>query len=167
MYLHGYNELTMDQRITYMKAAVELSRQGMDQGNGGPFGAVVVKAGKIIGKGYNRVLSDHDPTAHAEIVAIREACNHLQAFQLQGCEIYASCEPCPMCLSAIYWAGVDKIYYANTRDDAKEIGFADAFIYEEISRPAAARRIPTEQLDTPEAITVFGEWTTKQDKVRY
>jgi tRNA(Arg) A34 adenosine deaminase TadA len=157
----------MDKRITYMQAAVQLSRRGMDRGNGGPFGAVVVKAGKIIGRGYNRVLSDHDPTAHAEMVAIRDACRHLQDFQLAGCEIYASCEPCPMCLGAIYWAGVDKIYYANTREDAKEIGFADAFIYEEIMRPVTNRRIPTLQMDVPEAIAVFHEWTDKEDKTRY
>jgi tRNA(Arg) A34 adenosine deaminase TadA len=157
----------MDQRITYMQTAVQLSRRGMDQGNGGPFGAVVIKAGKIIGRGYNRVVSDHDPTAHAEMVAIREACRHLQDFQLKGCEIYASCEPCPMCLGAIYWAGVDKIYYANTREDAEEIGFADAFIYEEMMRPVTSRRIPTLRMDIPEAIDVFREWADKADKIRY
>jgi tRNA(Arg) A34 adenosine deaminase TadA len=151
----------------FMKMAVTLSRQGMDSGHGGPFGAVVVRGDEVIGTGYNRVLSDRDPTAHAEIVAIREACSKTTDFSLQGCEIYTSCEPCPMCLGAIYWARPDKVYYANTRDDAAAAGFDDAFIYEQLQVPAAARRIPMIAVDYPEAIRVFDSWREKPDKHPY
>src|SRR6187402_191609 len=118
----------------FMLEAIELSFQGQRAGKGGPFGAVVVKDGKIIGRGFNQVTSNNDPTAHAEVVAIRDACKNLNDFQLAGCEIYTSCEPCPMCLGAIYWARPDKVYYANTRQDAADIDFDDSMIYEELEK---------------------------------
>lgn len=152
---------------SFMRIAVNLSRKGMEDGKGGPFGAIVVKDDKIIGKGCNMVLTDNDPTAHAEIMAIREACRHLDSFQLDGCEIYTSCEPCPMCLGAIYWARADKIYYANRREDAADIGFDDSFIYDEIELPIADRKIPMQRIDSPEALEVFKNWKNKSDKIEY
>lgn len=126
----------MDKREKeFMKMAIDLSREGMAACKGGPFGAIVVKGNEVVGKGYNSVLSDNDPTAHAEITAIRNACKTLGSFQLEGCEIYTSCEPCPMCLGAIYWARPDRVYFANTRNDAEQAGFDDSFIYKEISSP--------------------------------
>ena len=126
-----------------MMEAIALSQRFLEDGKGGPFGAVVVKDGEIIGRGSNRVTANNDPTAHAEVMAIREACQHLKSFQLTGCEIYASCEPCPMCLGAIYWARPDHIYYAAQREDCSEIGFDDSMIYHEIAVPPAERKIPT------------------------
>ena len=150
-----------------MLRAIELSRQGMESNNGGPFGCVIVKDGKIVGEGNNEVTSSNDPTAHAEVVAIRNACKNLNAFQLDGCEVYSSCEPCPMCLGAIYWARPDKIYYANTREDAAAIGFDDSMIYEEMSAKMQDRKIPVIPLARKEAAKVFEEWKAKPDKTQY
>lgn len=147
-----------------MQKAIELSHQGMDTGKGGPFGAVVVKNGTIVGMGHNQVTATNDPTAHAEVVAIRDACQHLGTFQLDGCELYTSCEPCPMCLGAIYWARPDKVYYANTRDDAAAIGFDDAFIYSEIPLPLHKRKIEMIPLGREEALKAFEKWVHSGDK---
>lgn len=152
---------------TFMREAIRISFQMMRRNKGGPFGAVVVRKGKIISKGWNRVTSANDPTAHAEIVAIREACRRLKTFHLDDCELYASCEPCPMCLSAIYWARVKRIHYANTRKDTAGIGFDDDFIYTEVSRPMSKRKLIMKQLMRKEALKVFEEWKHKQDKVQY
>ncbi|KYG60752.1 nucleoside deaminase [Bdellovibrio bacteriovorus] len=151
----------------FMLRAIELSRKNMQAGAGGPFGAVIVKDGKVIGEGWNKVTSSNDPTAHAEVVAIRNACESAKNFSLDGAEIYTSCEPCPMCLSAIYWARIGKIYYANTRKDAAEINFDDDFIYEEIPKAISDRKVPMEQCAHQEALAVFKEWQTKADKVPY
>lgn len=150
-----------------MLRAIELSRKNMHAGAGGPFGAVIVKDGKVIGEGWNKVTSSNDPTAHAEVVAIRNACEQLQSFSLEGAEMYASCEPCPMCLSAIYWARMSKIYFGNTRQDAAQINFDDNFLYEEIPKPIDKRQIPTIQCGHAEAHAVFKEWEAKNDKVPY
>ncbi|MFZ4403462.1 MAG: nucleoside deaminase [Pseudobdellovibrionaceae bacterium] len=151
----------------FMKKAIELSRQHMNAGHGGPFGAVIVKDNQIIAEGWNQVTSIHDPTAHAEVNAIRQACKNLQTHDLSGCEIYTSCEPCPMCLAAIYWAHLDKIYFANTRGDAATIKFDDDFLYEEIGKDISQRRIPAIQLLREEALDVFNEWQRKTDKIPY
>ncbi|NIZ00442.1 nucleoside deaminase [Thalassospira lucentensis] len=150
-----------------MRHAVELSRQKMDEGCGGPFGAVIVRDGKVIAEGWNNVTSKHDPTAHAEVSAIRAACEKLGRHDLVGCEIYTSCEPCPMCLAAIYWARLDKIYYANGRDDAAAIGFDDQFLYDEVAKPMSDRTLPIEHVDVPEAREVFAAWEDKEDKIEY
>jgi tRNA(Arg) A34 adenosine deaminase TadA len=139
----------------------------MEAGAGGPFGAVIVKDGRIIAEGWNQVTSANDPTAHAEIMAIRNACAALGTFQLPGCSIYASCEPCPMCLGAIYWARLERIYYANTRAEAARIGFDDALIYNEIALPPEARRIPATRLLAEEAMAAFRAWDESPDKIRY
>lgn len=154
-------------KTKFMKEAVRLSSFGMRNGLGGPFGAVIVKNNQIVGKGYNQVTSSNDPTAHAEIVAIRDACRNLKTFELKECEIYTSCEPCPMCLGAIYWARLDKIYYANTRKDAAAIDFSDNLIYEELAKPISKRIIPMQRLIVPKAITTFEEWAKKTDKMAY
>jgi len=154
-------------RNKFMAEAIKLSLKMMRANKGGPFGAVVVKGDVIIAKGFNRVTSTNDPTAHAEIVAIRKACQKLKTFQLTGCELYTSCEPCPMCLGAIYWARLDKIYYANTEKDAARIGFDDHFIYQEFERPLNKRRLPIKQMMREEALQVFKEWEEKTDKVQY
>lgn len=151
----------------FMKRAIELSREHMNLGHGGPFGAVIVKDGKVIAEGWNQVTSQNDPTAHAEVTVIRRACEALNNFDLQGCEIYSSCEPCPMCLAAIYWARIDKIFYANTRQDAASVQFDDEFLYEELVRPIKARKIPMVQLDRDDAFTVFEEWDKKTNKIQY
>lgn len=150
-----------------MKEAIELSLRNMRQGAGGPFGAVIVKDGQIIGRGWNKVTSKNDPTAHAEVEAIREACGNMRNFDLSGAEIYTSCEPCPMCLSAIYWARIEKIYYANTRKDAADIDFDDDFIYQEIPKSLEERKIPMINLDREEAQKAFVEWKSKIDKIEY
>jgi tRNA(Arg) A34 adenosine deaminase TadA len=139
----------------------------MRAGKGGPFGAVVTRNGKIIATGHNQVTSANDPTAHAEIVAIREACKKLKSFQLDECELYTSCEPCPMCLSAIYWARIQRVYFGNTRKDAARIGFDDNLIYQEISLPLKSRKIPMKQLLRKEARAAFEEWSLKEDKIPY
>lgn len=152
---------------TFMRRAIALSRERMEQGNGGPFGAVIVKDGVIIAEGWNRVTSGNDPTAHAEIVAIRAACAALASFSLQHCEIYASCEPCPMCLAAIYWARIERVYYANDRADAARIGFDDDLLYREIAAPVGARRLPMIRLLAEEARLAFDAWEKKPDKIPY
>ena len=151
----------------FMRAAIRLSLEKMRRNDGGPFGAVVVRRGKIIGRGWNRVTSTNDPTAHAEIMAIREACRRLKTFRLDDCELYASCEPCPMCLSAVYWARMGKIFYAGTRRDATAAGFDDDLIYREVAQPVSRHKIPMQQLLRKDALKVFAEWKKKPDKVRY
>jgi len=150
-----------------MRHAVELSARRMREGAGGPFGAVIVKDGKIIAEGWNKVTSTNDPTAHAEVSAIRSACAALKNFSLAGCDIYTSCEPCPMCLAAIYWARLDRIFFANSREDAAAIGFDDEFLYREVPKPIEERLIPTFRVGLPEAEAVFAEWQAKPDKVEY
>lgn len=151
----------------FLKEAVRLSDDNMKSGKGGPFGCVIVKDGTIVAKGANLVTFTNDPTAHAEVVAIREACKVLNTFQLTGCEIYTSCEPCPMCLGAIYWARPDKVYYANTREDAAAIGFDDDFIYQEIAVPINKRKISFVHAPMQEASTVFENWRKKENKIEY
>jgi guanine deaminase len=153
--------------VGLMQRAIDLSREMMEAGTGGPFGAIIVKDGVIIAEGANCVTTANDPTAHAEISAIRAACATLGYFSLAGCEIYTSCEPCPMCLAAIYWARLDRIYYGNSRSDAAHIGFDDEFLYTEIAQPIAARQIPMERLLPAEAKQAFDAWELKPDKVRY
>ena len=150
-----------------LRRAVEISGIHMRDGKGGPFGAVIARGGEIIAEGHNRVTSANDPTAHAEVVAIREACAALGSFDLSGCVIYASCEPCPMCLSAIYWARLEAIYYANGREDAARIGFDDALLYEEIAKPIEGRALPMTRIVLAEADEIFREWEAKEDKVPY
>ncbi len=150
-----------------MAEAIKLANENIPTGNGGPFGAVVVKDGKIIARGSNHVLADNDPTAHAEMVAIREACKVLGNFQLDGCEIYASCEPCPMCLGAIYWARPDKLYFAANRHDAAKAGFDDHLIYEEINSEIADRKIETHQIMRDDALKAFETWTKTDKKKPY
>ena len=151
----------------FLREAIRLSVQKMRAGQGGPFGAVVIKDGRIVGTGFNRVTSTNDPTAHAEIVAIRQACRRLGTFSLAGCEIYASCEPCPMCLAAIYWARLEGLYYAASREDAAGAGFDDAHIYGQIALPPDARSLPTTQDLRPEALAAFEAWAKKNDRVEY
>lgn len=152
----------------FMRRAIELARAGMNNNDGGPFGCIVVKNGEIIGEGNNRVTSTNDPTAHAEIVAIREACRSLNAFQLDGCSIYTSCEPCPMCLGAIYWARPERIYIACGRIDAANAGFDDAFIYDELcDKDGFQRRYPYSVLLRDEGLKVFENWVAKPDKIEY
>ena len=150
----------------FMSRAIELSIESVNNGTG-PFGAVIVKNEKIIAEGSNKVTSTNDPTAHGEIVAIREACKQLNNFSLIGCELYSSCEPCPLCLSAIYWARIDKIYYANTREDAKNIDFDDSFIYTEIPKKIDDRKIKMVQMLREEALKAFEIWDKKVDKIKY
>jgi tRNA(Arg) A34 adenosine deaminase TadA len=150
----------------FMLRAIELSISSAED-TGGPFGCVIVKDDKIIAEGSNKVTFSNDPTAHAEIVAIREACKKLNTFNLSGCDLYASCEPCPMCLSAIYWSHVDNIFYANTREDAKKINFDDSLIYSEISKKNEDRKIPIKQMLRDEALKAFEIWNKKTDKIEY
>lgn len=149
-----------------MRKAIELSRQNVTEG-GGPFGAVIARNGEIIATGVNRVTPDCDPTAHAEVSAIRAAARKLGTFDLSGCEIYTSCEPCPMCLGAIYWAHLDRMYYGNNKHDAAAIGFDDAFIYEELDLKPENRKLKSEVLLPDEAIKAFEDWNSKADKVEY
>jgi guanine deaminase len=151
----------------YMREAIRISIQMMRRGQGGPFGAVVVRKGKIVGRGWNQVTSANDPTAHAEVTAIRDACWRLKTFQLNDCELYTSCEPCPMCLSAMYWARLKKVYYGNTRKDAAKIDFDDDFIYREIPLSIGKRKLPMKQLMRKEALAAFAEWKNKADKILY
>jgi tRNA(Arg) A34 adenosine deaminase TadA len=153
--------------LKFMREAISLSQKGMRDNEGGPFGAIIVRNGEIVGRGNNKVTKNNDPTAHAEVNAIRDACENLGTFQLSDCELYTSCEPCPMCLGAIYWARLKKVYYACTREDAAKIGFDDDFIYQEIEKPLAERKIPMEQMDREEARKVFDEWEGKEDKIGY
>jgi guanine deaminase len=151
----------------FMRRAIAISGERMRAGLGGPFGAVVVKDGKIVAEGFNQVTSSSDPTAHAEVVAIRQACSALGRFSLEGCELYSSCEPCPMCLGAIYWARLDRVYYANDRNDAARIGFDDDHIYREFAKAIDERYLKFIHMPTEEARSVFQEWVDKPDKVRY
>jgi guanine deaminase len=150
----------------FMREAIRLSRDSVKNG-GGPFGAVIVKNGEIIASASNKVTQENDPTAHAEVSAIRIAAKKLNTFDLSGCEIYTSCEPCPMCFGAVYWAHIDKLYFANTKDDAKSIGFDDSFIYEEIDQSHGERKIPNIQMLRDEAFEAFKDWKNKEDKVEY
>lgn len=150
----------------WMQRAIELSIKNVDDG-GGPFGAIIVKDGKLIAEGVNQVTKLNDPTMHAEIVAIREACKQLNTFDLSGCIIYTSCEPCPMCLGAIYWAKLSEMYFANTKHDADSIEFSDEFIYKEIEKPYHARQLKTHQIMREKALIAFEKWKQKEDKIRY
>jgi len=156
----------MEEKNKFMLRAIELSIKSAET-IGGPFGSVIVKDNKIISEGSNKVTSTNDPTAHGEIVAIREACLKLNTFNLSGCELYSTCEPCPMCLSAIYWSHIDKIFYANTRDDAKNIDFDDSFIYSEINKKIEDRKIQMIQMHRDEALKAFKIWDEKVDKIKY
>ena len=151
----------------FMREAIRISMEMMRQGKGGPFGAVVVRDGAIVGKGWNQVTSTNDPTAHAEIVAIRDACKALRTFNLDGCELFTSCEPCPMCLGAVYWARLSKLYFGAMRTDAAEAGFIDDLIYQEIALPPFERKLACEQLLRDLAVLAFAEWKAKTDKVPY
>ena len=155
----------MDNR--FMDRAIQLSIDNVHSGRGGPFGAVVVKDGNIVGEGTNQVTSTNDPTAHAEVLAIREACEKLGVFDLEGCEIYTSCEPCPMCLGAIYWARLSRIYFANAAADASKIGFDDSLIYRELAQPHSQRKIPMIQIMREEASAAFRAWEARPDKIAY
>jgi guanine deaminase len=157
----------MENKEEFMREAIRLSIEKMNAGHGGPFGAVVVRNGQIIARGFNNVTSSNDPTAHAEVDAIRKACAALGTHQLTDCELYTSCEPCPMCLGAIYWARPRKVYFGNTKHDAAQAGFDDQFIYEELAIPLQQRAIPMEQLLRSEALTAFLEWQKKEDRMDY
>jgi len=157
----------MEEHKKFIKAAVEAALKGMQNNEGGPFGCVIVKDGKIIGRGNNKVTSTNDPTAHAEVTAIRAACKYLKSFQLTGCILYTSCEPCPMCLGAIYWARPDKVYYGSSKTDAAAIGFDDDFIYKEIGMPYNKRSIPFEQCERDIALEPFKKWEALDDKIEY
>ena len=157
----------MTREQQFMQEAVKTGLEGMRSGKGGPFGCVIAKNDKIIGRGCNNVLQTNDPTAHAEVVAIRDACARLQSFQLEGCEIYTSCEPCPMCMGAIYWARPAKVYYASTKEDASSIGFDDSFIYDELGLPTGQRKIEMQCLRHEEADKMFEEWKTSGNKMLY
>ena len=159
------NDITTED-LKFMEYACQLATENIDKG-GGPFGAVIVKNGEILSTGCNSVTIDNDPTAHAEVNAIRNACKKTGNFKLTGCRIYSSCEPCPMCLSALYWSGIDKIYYGNTKEDARDIDFDDKFIYDEIEKPYELRYIPCIRINTPEAIKAFQKWENKTDKIEY
>ena len=157
----------MDEQLKYMQQAVALSAFAIQHNEGGPFGCVIVKDGNVIGSGNNKVFANNDPTAHAEIVAIRDACANLHTNTLDGCELYTSCEPCPMCLAAIYWARIKKVYYANTAEDAAAIGFDDTNIHVELMKPVAERSLPMENVGRDMANKVFAQWHEKEDKEMY
>lgn len=154
-------------RLKFMREAIRISIEKMRRNHGGPFGAVVVKNNRIVGRGWNRVTSSNDPTAHAEVMAIRDACRRLKTFSLEGCELYTSCEPCPMCLAAIYWARLKRVYFGNTRQDAARIGFDDDLIYHEVARPVSKRSLPMKRLLETETLAAFAEWQRKPDKIPY
>lgn len=151
----------------YMREAIKISIEKMRANQGGPFGAVIVRNREIVGRGWNQVTSSNDPTAHAEVVAIRDACKNLNTFKLEECDLYTSCEPCPMCLAASYWARLRKVYFGNTRKDAADIGFDDEFLYQQIALPIAARSLTLEQCCGDEALRAFLEWRDKPDKIPY
>jgi tRNA(Arg) A34 adenosine deaminase TadA len=173
----GWNLISMNKDITpkagdrekhFMYLAVAASKEGMEAGDGGPFGCIIVKGDEIVGKGHNQVLCSNDPTAHAEVVAIRDACANLGHYQLTGCEVFCSCEPCPMCFGALYWARPESIYFANTKKDAAAIGFDDDFIYEQLGiTDYSSRKIPLLKIDIPEAKEVFDQWKRMDDKGLY
>lgn len=157
----------MENKETRMQMAIELAMKGIEVENGGPFGAVIFKDGKLIGQGINLVTSSNDPTAHAEVNAIRNACQNMHTFDLSGAEMYTTCEPCPMCLGAIYWAKIEKVFFAANRKDAANAGFIDDYIYEEFSLPSEKRNLPSHQLLRNEAVKVFEKWNRKDDKILY
>jgi tRNA(Arg) A34 adenosine deaminase TadA len=157
----------MEEKQQFMEEAIRLAAENVDNNAGGPFGAIIVKDGRIVGRGVNRVTTSNDPTAHAEIVAIREAARNLNSYNLDGCEIYASCEPCPMCLGAIYWARIDKLYYAGTQDDAAKANFDDSVIYKEFCLPKEKRQLPSTQMMREEAVKVFDNWIRNEKKIPY
>ncbi|HWB94775.1 MAG TPA: nucleoside deaminase [Puia sp.] len=159
--------MTAENDRKFLREAIELAKKGVEQGAGGPFGCVVVKDGAVVGRGCNQVTSSNDPTAHAEVVAIRDACRQLGSYQLTDCDLYTSCEPCPMCLGAIYWARPRRVVYACTRDEASDAGFDDAVIYNEINVPAGERKIPFDHQCLPEAEALFALWKEKGDKALY
>ncbi len=159
--------MSIDQQKKFMREAIRLSMENVQSGNGGPFGTVIVKNGKIIATGVNEVTKSNDPTAHAEMIAIRNACEKLNSFQLDGCDIYCSCEPCPMCLGAIYWARPKSIYFANSKKDAAKINFDDNFIYQEIKLPIHERKLTITQLLRDEAQSVFLQWQESENKIEY
>jgi len=159
--------MSKEDDIKYLQLAIELAREGMQRGAGGPFGAVVVKDSQIVGRGPNRVTSTNDPTAHAEIVAIRDACKNLNDFQLHGCTLYSSCEPCPMCLGAIYWARPERLVFACSADDAAEVGFDDQFIYNELKKDRSDRKIKTEQKLREEGRRMMKEWEALEKRTDY
>ena len=158
--------LSLDDEL-HLASAIALSRDHMRAGRGGPFGAVIARDGVVLARGWNEVTSSNDPTAHAEVVAIRRACAEIGDFRLTGATLYTSCEPCPMCLASAYWARIARIVYANTRDQAAAIGFDDAFIYDEIPKAPASRSLPMEHAPRPDADAVFAEWLNKADKIAY
>ncbi|WP_317128556.1 nucleoside deaminase [Flavobacterium sangjuense] len=166
-YYYHNNMCSTTKQSEFMQEAIQLSIENVKSGKGGPFGAVIVKDGKIIARGANGVTSTNDPTAHAEVVAIRNACKALGSFQLDGCEIYTSCEPCPMCLGAIYWARPDRMYFANTKKDAADINFDDQFIYEELELPYQNRKLETIQMMNEEALEAFKLWSENINKIEY
>ncbi|MES2850472.1 MAG: nucleoside deaminase [Bacteroidota bacterium] len=157
----------MTREEKFMQEAIALSQKGMDNNEGGPFGCIIVKDDEIVGRGNNKVSSSNDPTAHAEVTAIRDACKNLNTFQLNDCEVYTSCEPCPMCLGAIYWARPKVVYYANNRQDAADIGFDDSMIYDEMNASLEERKIPILPLGRQDALKVFHQWQHKDDKTEY
>ncbi len=157
----------MELERIFMKEAIMEATESIEYKNGGPFGAVVVKDGKVVGKGHNQVTLNNDPTAHAEIIAIREACKALNTYDLEGCEIYASCEPCPMCLGSIYWANISKLYYAATKEDASKAEFSDAHIYEEFALPKNERKLQSIQMMREDAVKVFEKWNEAENKIPY
>jgi guanine deaminase len=157
----------IDGNPTFMKKAIALATENVVSGRGGPFGAVVVRDGQIISTGVNQVTSTNDPTAHAEVVAVRAACKALGGFQLSGCVVYTSCEPCPMCLAALYWSRCDAIFYGNSAADAADAGFDDSFLYQEVARPPDQRKIPTIRLLGDEAIESFNAWRAQTNKIEY
>jgi guanine deaminase len=157
----------MTREEKFMQEAIALSKKGMEANEGGPFGCVIVKGETIVGRGNNKVSSTNDPTAHAEVTAIRDACKNLGTFQLTDCEVYTSCEPCPMCLGAIYWARPKLVYFANTRQDAADIGFDDSMIYDEMNATLAQRKIPIVPISREQALVVFKQWLIKNDKTLY
>ncbi len=150
-----------------MREAARLALRGVARNQGGPFGALVVRDGQVVGRGFNRVIATNDPTAHAEVVAIRQACRKLKTFELRGCEIYSSCEPCPMCLAAIHWARIDRVWYACNRDDAARAGFDDALLYAQLGKPPAERIVPAQQVFREEGTVAFETWCAKPDRVPY
>lgn len=157
----------MNPKDKFMHAAIQEAYKGMDNNEGGPFGCIVVKDGKIVGRGNNKVTSTNDPTAHAEVIAIRDACKTLNSFQLEDCDIYTTCEPCPMCLGAIYWARPNKVYFGSNKQDAAQAGFDDAFIYNELSLPFNERSIPFIQMAREISLKTFNYWDKKEDKIQY
>jgi guanine deaminase len=159
--------MTTQKDIIYLRRAIEMAKKGIDGGMGGPFGCVIVKDGMVIGEGCNRVTSTNDPTAHAEVVAIRDACRHLGDYQLTDCDVYTSCEPCPMCLGALYWARPRGVLFASTRHEAAEAGFDDALIYREINLPPEERKVPFAHQSLPEAAALFTIWKEKGNKKLY